>query len=52
MRRSAALAVLATLLSWNLSYPSALRADDDWNKSDPGHQVPDKDANQARGGDL
>lgn len=42
MRRSAALAVLATLLSWNLSYPSALRADDDWNKSDPGTKFPTK----------
>ena len=35
MRRSAALALLAMLLSWNLTYPSAVRADDDWAQSDP-----------------
>jgi phospholipase C len=35
MRRSAALALLAMLFSWNLTYPSAVRADDDWAKNDP-----------------
>ena len=47
MRRLAVLALIAMLLSWNLTYPSVARADDD-----PSRQVRDKDANQARGGDL
>ena len=47
MSRFAALALIATLLSWNLTYPSVARADDDRSR-----QVRDKDANQARGGDL
>ena len=35
MRQSTALALLAMLVSSNLTYPSAVWADDEWNKSDP-----------------
>ena len=42
MRRLAALALLAMLLSWNLTYPSVVRADDDWSKHDPAAKLATK----------
>jgi phospholipase C len=43
MRRSAALALIAILLSWNLTYPPAVKADDDDRyKSDPAAKLATK----------
>ncbi|HEY4047013.1 MAG TPA: alkaline phosphatase family protein [Acidobacteriaceae bacterium] len=42
MRRSAALAFLAMLLSGNLTYGPVARADDDWNKRDPAAKIATK----------